>query len=108
MANLRNFKDRLKQWDSEFDIHQLFLTKKDFGIHDSKSYPKPLRKGEKVKLKLVLPGRFEAKDGQNREMLGKIKNRIVQVRYSSNKIGDTIRVQITKTKDNIFYGRQLR
>ncbi|MHA1266243.1 MAG: radical SAM protein [Candidatus Helarchaeota archaeon] len=107
IMNMHKFQQKLQEWSTQFHLESLSLTPNDFGIHPAKSPPKPFRRGEKVDVKIVLPGRMASKNPSAREMLGVAKNRIIQVSNSTANVNEWIRVQITHTKDNIFYARQI-
>ncbi|MFX1293771.1 MAG: radical SAM protein [Promethearchaeota archaeon] len=107
MINMNKFKDKLQEWEEKFDIYPLLLSLEDFRMHPAKRYPKIFRKGEKIGVEIVMQGRILSKSKNKREMLGKAKNRIVQIMNSTSKIGDRINIKITNNKDNIYYGREL-
>ena len=108
MINKENFKKKLLEWEEKFEIRPLYLSPSDFGMHSAKRYPKVLQKGDKTEVEIVMRGRMSSKYENRREMLGKAKDRIIQIMNSTAKVGDTIFVKITNTKDNIYYGRELK
>ncbi|NVM53094.1 MAG: radical SAM protein [Candidatus Helarchaeota archaeon] len=107
MVNMKRFQEKLREWEEKFETHPLFLSKTDFGIHPAKSYPKPFRKGEKIEVEIVSLGRLPSKHENKQEMLGSAKNRVIQIMNSTAKIKNRVNVKITKTKDNIFYAREI-
>ena len=75
---------------------KLILDESDFGIRKSVSLPLPFRKGEMVTAEVVCQGRMPG------EMLAVAKERCITVRGAEKK--GKVKVRITRTKHNIFYG----
>ncbi len=107
VVNVKKFKKKLQEWEEKYGIHPLYLSMNDFKMHPANKYPKPLRKGEKIEVEIVLPGRLLSWQKNKREMLGRAKGRIIHIMNCSAKIGDRITVRILSTKDNIYYGREI-
>jgi uncharacterized Fe-S cluster-containing radical SAM superfamily enzyme len=107
MANKKKFKEKLREWEDTFGIHPLILSPADFGIHATKTYPKTFEKGEKTEAEIILPGRLSSSFENKREMLGKAKNRLIQIMNSKSKVGDRILVKITNNEDNIYYAHEI-
>ncbi|TFG04425.1 MAG: radical SAM protein [Promethearchaeota archaeon] len=107
MVNRKRFEEQLQAWGKSFTKHNLLLERRDFGIHNVKSCPKPFHKGERVQVEILLPGRLASKHTKRREMLACAKDRIIHVMNSTAEVGSSITVRLTSTKDNIFYARQL-
>ncbi len=74
---------------------KLKLTPGDFGIHKAPSLPKAFRKGDKLKLEIVAPGRVHG------EMLAIANDRVIGV-LTDRPIGTTVTAEITRTNDNIY------
>ncbi|MDD1778085.1 MAG: radical SAM protein [Candidatus Helarchaeota archaeon] len=106
-VNMKRFKDKLHEWEETFGIRPLLLTPADFGIHSAKSYPRAFERGEKTEVEIILPGRLGSKFENRREMLGRAKNRLIQVMESKSQIGDRVFVKITNTEDNIYYAHEI-
>lgn len=108
MVNKRKFKEKLEYWEEKFEISPLFLSPADFGTHPARKFPNIFNKGEIIELDFILPGRILSKNIKKREMLGSAKNRIIQVMNSIREVGERIPIKIIKTKDNIYYGQELK
>lgn len=106
LVNMKRFKAKLEEWEELFDLHPLLLSPKDFGMHPAKSYPKSFKKGEKAEVEVLIPGRIGSTYENRREMLGKAKDRIIQIMNSESKIGKREIVRITNNKDNIYYATE--
>ena len=107
ITNIKKFKEKLKEWEENFNSHSLFLSKMDFNIHPAKSYPKPFRKRDRTEVEVRLPGRLISKYKNQREMLGISQNRIIHVMNCTVDVNKWITVKITNTKDNIFYAQEI-
>jgi hypothetical protein len=107
MVNMKKFQEKLREWEDRFGIRPLILSPADFGIHPAKSYPKAFEKGEKIEAEVVLPGRLSSLFENKREMLGKAKNRLIQIMNSKSRVGDRIFVKIINNEDNIYYAHEL-
>ena len=79
---------------------QLICDGGDFKIKKCKELPKPFKKGEIVRAKIVCQGRL------NKEMLAIAKNRVISVPNCYQEEGN-IRVKIRKSKHNLFLGELL-
>jgi uncharacterized Fe-S cluster-containing radical SAM superfamily enzyme len=107
MVNMKRFEEKLREWENSFGIRPLLLSPRDFGMHAAKKIPKVLQKNEKTEVEIILPGRIPSNYENRQEMLGRAKNRIIQIMNSASKIGDRVKVNITSNKDNIYYGREI-
>jgi hypothetical protein len=107
MVNMKKFQEKLREWEDRFGIRPLILSPADFGIHPAKSYPKAFEKGEKIEAEVVLPGRLSSLFENKREMLGKAKNRLIQIMNSKSRVGDRIFIKIINNEDNIYYAHEL-
>jgi len=107
LVNMKRFKEKLCEWEQTFGIRSLLLTPNDFGIHPAKSYPKAFERGEKTEVEIILPGRLGSKFQNRREMLGRARNRLIQVMESKSQIGDRVFVKVTNTEDNIYYAHEI-
>ncbi len=91
----KEFYSMLKKLEKETNT-QLILTKDSFNIHRCKSLPIVFKKGEKVRVKIVLPGWL------SNEMIGTARGRLVTVFNSKDNIGDYVNCKIVKTKHNLY------
>jgi hypothetical protein len=94
------FRKKLKELESRYKI-KLLLTAEDFNIRETRQLPKPFRKGEIVKTKIVLPGRLK------NEKLAAERERIISIPSCCADIGQKVTVKITRTKHNIFIAEHL-
>jgi len=81
----------------------LILTPQNFGIHSRRQLPVPFRKGEKITVQLLYPGRVAG------EFIAAARNRTIQVInvQASTHIGTNLRVQLTRTRGNIFVAKPI-
>lgn len=95
---------RFRKWLKELEKkhnYKLVLSKKDFNIHKTRSLPIVFKKGEIVRGKIVFPGWLD------NEVIIKVKNRLITVFNSTNKIGDIIKAKIVKIKHNLYLGDKI-
>jgi uncharacterized protein len=78
---------------------KLILKKEDFDIFKSKELPKPFKKGDVVKVKVVAEGRYPS------EMICSAKERAITVRTKKD-VGKMMTIKITRSKHNIFFGEE--
>ena len=90
------FIEKMKKFEKEFDVHLLFDFKKDFKIRETKKLPKPFKKGDIIKAKIVSSGRLK------NEMLAVANNRTISIYDSDAKINSIVKLKITREKHNIF------
>ena len=88
------FFKRLEEYEKQYGL-RLKLTPADFGIHKAPWLPKAFKKGERLKLELVAPGRVFG------EMLAVCKGYVVGV-LTGRPIGATVFAEITRTTDNVY------
>lgn len=72
----------------------------DFGFRSAPRYPVPLRRGDKVRVEVVLPGWMRG------EMIGSYKKRVLVTIVGSRglELGDRVPVRIIRDKDGILIG----
>lgn len=92
------FIKRMKEFEEKYGIHLLFDFKKDFNIRQTSPLPKPFKKGDIVKARIMCKGRLK------REMIAVSNERTITIPNCNETIGKEIKVKITRTKHNIFYG----
>ena len=90
------FIDKMKSLEKEYDVHLLFDFKEDFNVRKTSSLPKPFKKGDIVKVKLVALGRLE------NETIAVAKDRVISVYDSKSEVNTSIKVKIIREKHNIF------
>jgi len=95
-----NFKKWLKELEQK-NKYNLLLKKEDFGIRRVKQLPLIFKKNEIVSSKVVLPGWL------SNESIIALKNRVITVFDSDNKIGDLVKAKIVKTKHNLYLAKKL-
>ena len=99
IARLVPFKDFyawLRNLEEKTGMKPLVLKPKHFGMEKREFIPLAFRPGEVVKVEIVLPGRIKG------EMLGKAKNRLIEVINTDAEIGDRITVRIVRTRHGIY------
>ncbi len=99
IAKLLPFKDFyawLRALEEKTGMRPLVLKPKHFGMEKREFIPLAFRPGEVVKVEIVLPGRIKG------EMLGKAKNRLIEVINTDAEIGDRITVRIVRTRHGIY------
>ncbi|MBW2978340.1 radical SAM protein [Candidatus Woesearchaeota archaeon] len=94
------FEKDLKKLEEEYNT-KLILTGADFNIRPTKPLPKPFKKGEVLKTKILLLGRLK------NEKLAVERDRIISIPNCTADIGEKITIKITRTKHNIFIAEQL-
>jgi hypothetical protein len=88
------FFEKLAVLEKQYGL-RLRLTPADFGIHKAPSLPKAFRKGDKLKLEIVAPGRVHG------EMLAIASGRVIGV-LTDRPVGSTVTAEITRTNDNVY------
>lgn len=99
MMPFKSFYEKLALLEKETGMNGLKLSLNDFSMHKRKMLPYVFKKGEIVKVKIVLPGRHK------KEFIGVSKNRSIEVYNIKNKlvkIGDYVRIRIVRNKHNIY------
>jgi uncharacterized Fe-S cluster-containing radical SAM superfamily enzyme len=89
-----HFFERLGEMERKYGV-RLRLTPADFNIHKAPSLPKAFRKGERLRLKLVAPGRVFG------EMLATERGRVVGV-LTGRPVGATVFAEITRITDGVY------
>lgn len=88
------FFKRLEEYGKQYGLN-LKLTPANFGIHKAPGLPRAFRRGERVKLELVAPGRVFG------EMLAVSRGRVIGV-LTDRPAGSTVFAEITRTNDNVY------
>tara|TARA_Y100000310_G_scaffold342065_1_gene443580 strand:+ start:279 stop:1487 length:1209 start_codon:yes stop_codon:yes gene_type:complete len=94
------FYDKLKALEKRFDV-KLIKSEEDFSIVKTKELPKPLKKDEIVKVKIVAEGRLRD------EKIAVYDNRVISVFNCSETVNETVKVRILRTKHNIFIAKKI-
>ena len=92
------FIKKLKTLEKQYNTHLLFDFKKDFDIRETIKLQKPFKKGNIIKAKIVCHGRLK------HEMIAISNNRTIIVPNCYEKINKQVKLKITRSKHNIFYG----
>jgi len=100
VMTFHEFYSTLRRLEKKYGV-KLVLRPEDFGIHRRKSLPKVFKLHEKAWVKTVLPGRLP------REALGVCRGRVVEVTDFLGEVGNRVRVEIVRTKDNIYVAKAL-
>ena len=90
------FIEKMKKLEKEHNISLLFDFKKDFNIQETKSLPKPFRKGNIIKAKLAFPGRLRG------EKVAIAEGRAISVYNCDAELNATVKLKIIREKHNIF------
>jgi len=93
------FYSRLKELEKEYGI-KLILSPDDFGIEKRERYPSPIRKGEILIGRIVLPGRLK------NEKIVSVKERTITVK-TNKKVGDYVKFEVVRTSDGIYLGEEV-
>ena len=96
--NFYKFYKQLETWEKEFDI-KLKLSAKDFEIKESKRVPITFKKGEKVRVKIKIPGWMEG------QMTGVAKDRCITILDCNKKANQRRNVRILSNKDGIYVAK---
>ncbi len=97
--DMEKFMDYLKDLEKETG-KKLILDESDFDIRKSKELPKPFKKGDIIKADIISPGRLP------KERIAVAEGRCIVIGNAADAKG-SIRVKLTRTKHNIFYGMKL-
>ncbi len=92
------FRQKLHELEKEHGMKLILDFKKDFNVHETKKLPKPFKKGEIVRAWAACPGHLK------NEMIAVADKRTIAVPNCSAPAGKEIKLKITRTKHNIFYG----
>ncbi|MBD3354492.1 radical SAM protein [Candidatus Woesearchaeota archaeon] len=92
----KEFIKKMKKFEKEKHTKLLFDFKKDFNIRKTKPLPKPFRKKDIIKAKIIAPGRLK------NEMLAVAKKRIISVHNCSLPVNSKVKLKIVREKHNIF------
>ncbi|MBW2965997.1 radical SAM protein [Candidatus Woesearchaeota archaeon] len=90
------FTKKMKELEKKHSRKLLFDFKQDFNIIPTKSLPKPFKKGQIIKTKIILPGRLK------NEKLAISNQRIISIPNCNMQLGQQVKLKITRTKHNIF------
>jgi uncharacterized Fe-S cluster-containing radical SAM superfamily enzyme len=88
------FFQKLEEYEKQYGL-KLRLTPADFGIHKAPALPRVFKRGERLKLELVAPGRVFG------EMLAVSKGRVIGV-LTDRPVGATVFAEVTRTNDNVY------
>lgn len=98
----KTFNEQLREFERKFDVPNLVLKRSMFESYKSKMLSNPLKIGEIISSKVVLPGRLDD------EVLTIAKNRIIQVTGAENiSTGTKIKARIIRNKHNIFFAKKV-
>jgi hypothetical protein len=89
-----DFFERLGELGQKYGLN-LKLTPADFNIHKAPALPKVFKKGERLRLQLVAPGRVFG------EMLAIDRGRVIGV-LTDRPVGSWVFAEVTRTNDNVY------
>jgi hypothetical protein len=89
-----DFFERLGELGQKYGLN-LKLTPADFNIHKAPALPKVFKKGERLRLQLVAPGRVFG------EMLAIDRDRVIGV-LTDRPVGSWVFAEVTRTNDNVY------
>lgn len=95
------FYKRMKELENKHRIRLIF-SEKDFGIRKTKKLPKPFKKGDRIDARIACNGR------QNNEMIAAAKQRTITIPECSYSANRAVKIEITRSKHNIFFGKLIR
>ena len=90
------FRKNMEELEEKHKTKLLLDFKEDFNIKPTKPLPKPFKKGAKIDAEIVCPGRMTG------EKIAVVENRTITLPNCTKQ--GKVRVKITRTKHNIFYG----
>ena len=96
----QKFYKELREMEAKHNLKMVY-TAEDFGVHPTKKLPKPFKKGDKIKVKIVSPGRT------GKEALAvpvENANRAITV-IGNHSMDSTKKVEIIRDKHNIFLAK---
>ena len=88
------FFEKLAVLEQQYGV-KLKLAPADFGIHRAPALKKAFKKGDRLKLDLVAPGRVHG------EMLAVARDRVIGV-LTDRPVGSRVSAAITRTTDNVY------
>jgi len=91
------FYKKLRELEKKHNV-KLILTREDCSIRKTKPLPRPLKKGQIIKAKIMLQGRLK------NEKIAVFNNRTIAIPNCFKNTGETAKIRITKTNHNIFIG----
>ena len=95
------FKEKMRALEQKHNC-KLLLGSADFNIQQTEPLPKPFKRGDTIEVELIGQGRHR------KEMLAAAQDRIITVTgCRQNQNSGKIRVKLTRSKHNIFYGRRV-
>lgn len=92
------FINKMKLLEKEHNVHLLFDFKKDFDIVQTSRLEKPFKKGNIIKARIVCPGRLK------NSMIAAENNRNITIPSCKMPVNTAIKLRITRSKHNIFFG----
>ncbi len=93
------FYAELRELEKKYGI-KLILSHENLKIKKRERYPSPLRRGERFRARIVLPGRMR------NERIVTVRNRTVTVR-TSKRVGEFVDFVVTRTHDGIYLGEEV-
>ncbi|MBI2558452.1 radical SAM protein [Candidatus Woesearchaeota archaeon] len=99
-ASMEEFYRKMKEIEQKHNI-KLVFDKAAFNVQNLPELPKPFKKGQIIKAKIVLPGRI------GNEKLAVANNRLISVPNCDKDEGSIVNLRIQRTKHNIFLGELL-
>lgn len=96
----KEFISLLEDWEKEYDVKLLLRDIHQFKSTECNPVEKPMKKGDIVQVEIKCP------DHDKKAMIGVANNRSISV-YNCSKNKGTVKVKLTRDKDNIYTGKCL-
>ncbi len=96
-----DFRQYLEKMEKKFDIKPLYLSKKDFNIHQRKPLPQPLKKNQTLSVEIKLMGRMET------EKFAVYNDRIIQIINCKKALNSKVKIKILSVKENIITAQEV-
>ena len=96
--SFEEFYDLLGKYEKTLGVKLKLTLDGDFGICKDVALEKPFKKGDVVSTVVISPARFA------NEWLAVAKDRVITVKILDAVVGKKIKVKLTRSKHNIFYG----
>ncbi len=98
----KTFNEQLREFERKYDVSNLVLKQSMFESYKSNMLPNPLKTGEIISGRVILPGRL------NDEIFTVAKNRIIHVTGAEGlSVGTKIKARIVRNRHNIFFAKKV-
>jgi len=98
----KTFNEQLREFERKYDVSNLVLKQSMFESYKSNMLSNPLKIGETISSRVILPGRL------NDEVFTVAKNRIIHVTGAEGlSVGTKIKARIIRNRHNIFFAKKV-